>query len=251
VAVSVVDYERAVSYVMHRARLRAGTAVSALAVHGLMTGVLDPRHRQRLNGFDMLTPDGQPVRWALNLLGRAALEERVYGPELMERLCAAAQESGARIYLFGSTEKVVATLEKELVTRFPGLAIVGAQPHRFREATQQEDADDVERINRSGANIVFVGLGCPRQEVWAHEHRDRVHAVLVCVGAAFDFLAGLKRQAPKCMQRRGLEWLFRLATEPRRLWRRYLLLNPVFLILLLAQWSGVWRPSTGTSSAPP
>lgn len=246
VLVSIVDYDSATAMIVRAASKKESRAVSALAVHGVMTGALNSDHRNRLNAFDMLAPDGQPVRWALNLLARAGLRDRVYGPELMLRTCAAAAQAGVGVYLYGSRRDVVERLAAQLRERFPGLGIVGIQPSRFREVTTEEDQTDVEGIHASGAGIVFVGLGCPRQERWAFEHRGRVHAVMVCVGAAFDFHAGLLRQAPQAMQRIGLEWLFRLAVEPRRLWRRYLLLNPLFVLLLAAQWLGVWRPRVGS-----
>jgi exopolysaccharide biosynthesis WecB/TagA/CpsF family protein len=242
VRVSIVDYDRAVAFVVDAARRRESRTVSALAVHGVMTGVLDREHRARLNRFDMLTPDGQPVRWALNLLARAGLRDRVYGAELTLRLCRAAAVAGVPIYLYGSRAEVVERMARRLGEQFPELRIADVQPSRFREATPEEDEDDVRRINASGAGIVFVGLGCPRQERWAAEHAGRVNAVMVCVGAAFDFHAGTVRQAPRLLQRLGLEWLFRLALEPRRLWKRYLLLNPAFVALLAAQALGVWRP---------
>ena len=226
---------------MHWARRRESRVVSALAVHGVMTGVLDPEHRRRLNRFDMLTADGQPVRWALNRLAapHERLGDRVYGPELTKRMCAAAAREPIGVYLYGSRAEVVDAMATRLRGWYPGLKVVGVQASRFREATPEEDAVDVEAINRSGAGVVFVGLGCPLQEKWAYEHVKRVQAVMVCVGAAFDFLAGRLRQAPAWMQRVGLEWLFRLAQEPRRLWRRYAYYNPLFVVMVLLQLAGL------------
>jgi exopolysaccharide biosynthesis WecB/TagA/CpsF family protein len=160
------------------------------------------------------------------------LADRVYGPEFMLRLCEAAAGAGVGVYLYGSTPGVVDKLKNTLVERFGGLRVVGAESPPFRPLTEGEGRAAVDRFNASGAGIVFVGTGCPRQELFAAEHRDRVRAVLVCVGAAFDFHAGAKRMAPPWMQRRGLEWLYRLCQEPGRLWRRYLVTNTIFSLLV-------------------
>ena len=218
--------------------------VSALAVHGLMTGVLDNEHKYRLNQFDLLVPDGQPVRWALNLIHRAQLRDRVYGPNLMLALCSRAQEEGLGIFLYGSTNEIVAGLKENLANRFPVLGVAGMEPSKFRRLSAEEAALLANRVRSSGAAIVFVGLGCPRQEVWAYAFREALSMPIVAVGAAFPFLAGRVPQAPKWMQDRGLEWLFRLWAEPRRLWRRYLFLNPAYVLLVALQALGVFRFST-------
>jgi exopolysaccharide biosynthesis WecB/TagA/CpsF family protein len=199
-----------------------------------MTGALDQVHRRRLNEFDILAADGQPVRWAANLLrGRGArLRERVYGPELVKRVCKAAAEEQVGVFLYGSTAEIVDLMRANLVKWYPRLRITGTRPSRFRDATPEEDRCDVRTINDSGAGIVLVGLGCPRQERWVSDHRGKINAVMLCVGAAFDFHAGTLPQAPAWMQRSGLEWFFRLLAEPRRLWKRYIFLNPLFLTLV-------------------
>lgn len=201
-----------------------------------MTGVLDPHQRYRLNQFDLALPDGQPVRWALNLLHGCGLRERVYGPRLTLELCRAFAESGLPIYFYGSRPEVLGRLLDNLSRSFPSLVVAGAKPSRFRTCSQDEKQDIAAEIRASGARLVFVGLGCPRQEVWAYEFRELLDMPVVAVGAAFDFHAGTLAQAPGWMQDHGLEWLFRLLKEPRRLWRRYLGLNPLFLSLLLVQW---------------
>ncbi len=235
VMVDVVDYDGAVRRVVEAARAGRSLSVSALAVHGVMTGVLDDAHRYRLNHLDLVCPDGQPVRWALNRLHGAHLSDRVYGPELTLRLCAEAARLSLPIYFYGSRPEVLERLQSNLLARFPGLVVAGAEPSRFRSLSSEEKADVIRRIGASGAKIVFVGLGCPRQEVWAFEYRDRLPLPVIAVGAAFDFHSGHSKQAPARMQRAGLEWLFRLVHEPGRLWRRYLLLNPVYVTLVLAQ----------------
>jgi exopolysaccharide biosynthesis WecB/TagA/CpsF family protein len=221
------------------ARGRQPLAVSALAVHGVMTGYRDPEHRTRLNRLDLVVPDGQPVRWALNVIHKTQLTDRVYGPELTMRVCSAAEREALGVYLYGSSEDVLERLQASLETRFPQLQICGAEPSQFRPLSATEKGDVVERIRSSGASIVFVGLGCPRQEVWAYEYRDALGIPVIAVGAAFDFHAGTTRQAPPWMQKRGLEWLFRLQSDPGRLWKRYLVLNPWYAGLVASQWKGL------------
>jgi exopolysaccharide biosynthesis WecB/TagA/CpsF family protein len=234
ILVDAVDYESAVGTVVQAARKRRPMAISALAVHGLMTGVLERDYKYRLNHFDLLVPDGQPVRWALNLLHRAQLRDRVYGPNLMLALCSQAEKEGLGVFLYGSTRQVLCGLSKNLEKRFPSLRIAGMEPSRFRRLSAEERTRLIARIRNSGTDIVFVGLGCPRQEIWVYEMREALSAPLVAVGAAFPFFAGTVQQAPKWMQDRGLEWLFRLLAEPR-LWRRYLFLNPLYVFLVALQ----------------
>jgi exopolysaccharide biosynthesis WecB/TagA/CpsF family protein len=228
-ATTVADAERCI---LAAARARRASLVDHLSVHGLAEARRDPHFREALERFALVAPDGQPVRWALNLLFRAGLRERVYGPDLMARLCARAAEENIGVYLYGGSPEVLAELCKKLRTSHPDLHIMGAESPPYRPLTRSEDDAVVERIERSGAGLVFIGLGCPKQELFAAEHADRIHAVQLCVGAAFDFLAGAKPTAPRWMQDRGLEWLFRLASEPRRLWRRYFFANSIFLAQL-------------------
>jgi len=239
VRIDAVDYEAAIERIISCAERQLPLSVSALAVHGVMTGVLDATHRHRLNALDLVVPDGQPVRWGLNALHRTRLPDRVYGPELMLQVCNAAQTAGLPIYLFGGTAALLKQLSDRLTQRFPDLVIAGQTPSRFRTLTADERRDLIATIVASGARITFVGLGCPRQEVWVYEFRDELRMPLLAVGAAFAFHAGVTRQAPRLAQRTGLEWLYRLACEPRRLWRRYVLLNPLYLGLLALQWSGL------------
>jgi len=235
VGIDAIDYDCAVARLIEGAKRRVPMAVSALAVHGVMTARQDSEHRYRLNMFDLVLPDGQPVRWAMNLLHSVKLPDRVYGPTFMLRACEAAAAAGLPIYLYGSRQDVIDRLQKRLVQRIPELKVAGAEPSKFRTLTEAEKADVVSRVRRSGAAITFVGLGCPRQEVWAFEYRDALQMPTVAVGAAFDFHAGTLRQAPPLLQRLGLEWLFRLVQEPRRLWRRYLYLNPQYVLLVTLQ----------------
>jgi exopolysaccharide biosynthesis WecB/TagA/CpsF family protein len=238
VPVSATGYEEASRLVLDAARAGRPALVAHLSAHGLAEAARDPAFRRRLRGFDLVAPDGQPVRWALRLLHGVRLADRVYGPELMARLCAAAARAGLPVYLYGSTPAVLERLEARLRRDLPGLVVAGAESPPFRPPTAEEDAASVTRIRASGARLVFLGLGCPKQERFASSHRDRLDAVQICVGAAFDFLAGTKPMAPRWMQRAGLEWLFRLACEPRRLWRRYLVGNLRFVVGLGLE---LWR----------
>jgi exopolysaccharide biosynthesis WecB/TagA/CpsF family protein len=235
VLIDVVDYEAVLERIIAAANSGTPLGVSAVAVHGVMTGVLDRTQRCRLNRLELVVPDGQPVRWALNLLHRAQLRDRVYGPELTLRVCWRAAQERLPIYLYGSTADVLDSLAANLVRRFPGLKIAGYQPSKFRQVSALEKRQVVEQIRASGAKLVLLGLGCPRQEVWAYEYREALSMPVLAVGAAFDYHSGRLRRPPAALQRLGLEWAFRLGLEPRRLWRRYLLLNPYFVLMVLCQ----------------
>lgn len=235
VQIDAVDYEAAVERVIQGAKEKRGMACTALAVHGVMTGVSDSEHRYRLNHFDMIVPDGQPVRWGVNLLHGTKLPDRVYGPTLTLKICERAAEEGLPVYFYGSRQEVIDKLIANLKDMYPKIQIAGTSPSRFRRLNADEKEEVAETIKSSGAAITFVGLGCPRQEVWAYEYRDALSMPLIAVGAAFDFHAGTLPQAPRQMQNMGLEWLFRLIQEPKRLWRRYLILNPTYLYLLANQ----------------
>jgi N-acetylglucosaminyldiphosphoundecaprenol N-acetyl-beta-D-mannosaminyltransferase len=210
--------------------------------------VFDREQKFRLNHFDLLVPDGQPVRWVLNWLHHAGLSDRVYGPNLTLKLCARAAQEGCPVYFYGSTDEVLCSLRRNLEFRFPSLIIAGMEPSKFRRLRPDEKLELATRIRTSGAAITFVGLGCPRQEAFAYEFRDHLQMPTVAVGAAFPFLAGIVPQAPAWMQNAGLEWFFRLAAEPRRLWQRYLLLNPAYVFLVAMQAIGISRFSTDGQS---
>jgi exopolysaccharide biosynthesis WecB/TagA/CpsF family protein len=237
IGMTPTTYDEATEAILAAAARRESAVVACQAVHAVMTACSDPELKRRVNAFEMLTPDGQPVRWAMNLLHRTRLRERVYGPELTLRLCRAAAERGVSIYLYGGSPEVLEKLQAALLSLCPGLQIAGAESPPFRPLSPEEDEAVIERINASGAGLVFIGLGCPKQDHFAFEHRGAIRAVQLCVGAAFDFHAGAKPMAPEWMQRRGLEWLFRLYQEPRRLWRRYLTTNTLFVAKLAAAWA--------------
>lgn len=242
VMVDAVDYDTVIARVLAAARERQPLSLTALAVHGVMTGVRDPRHRARLNAFDIVAPDGQPVRWGLNILHGAGLSDWVSGPELTARVLRRMSDEGLPVYLYGSTPEIVESLSVSLGGALPALRVAGAEPSKFRDSTSGEFAALANRIDGSGARLLLVGLGCPRQEIFAHAMRSLLDLPVLAVGAAFDYQAGRLRPAPKWMQRYGLAWLFRLIREPRRLWRRYLVFNTEYLARLAAQKLGLWRP---------
>jgi N-acetylglucosaminyldiphosphoundecaprenol N-acetyl-beta-D-mannosaminyltransferase len=250
IRINALDFESAVDQIISAAKASRPLTVSALAVHGLMTGVMDSVHRYRLNRFDLLVPDGQPVRWALNWLHRVGLRDRVDGPSLMLKTCQRAAAENVPIFLFGGTEQLLDELSEQLLAMSPTLRIAGRRASRFCRLTPAERDELVQEIRASGAAITFVGLGCPRQEVCAFELREALSMPILAVGAAFNFHAGKLARAPGFMQRHGLEWLFRFAHEPRRLWRRYLLLNPLYLSLLALQFVGLRSFDPNDSSAP-
>ncbi|HET6247045.1 MAG TPA: WecB/TagA/CpsF family glycosyltransferase [Tepidisphaeraceae bacterium] len=231
VGVSATSYDELTSKIIAAAKRGQHAMMTFAAVHCVMCGVQDTEHKKRLNAFDVIATDGQPVRWALNVLYGAGLKDRVYGPELTRRVCQAAAEQGVSIYLYGATTAVLEKLQQNLLSMFPALKIAGIESPPFRALTAEEDAAAVKRINDSGAGILLIGLGAPKQEKFAYDHRESIKAVQLCVGAAFDFHAGVKKTAPPWMQKRGLEWLFRLVQEPGRLWKRYLTTNTHFVFL--------------------
>ncbi len=241
VLVDQTTYADATEAVLAAAREGRPFALTALAVHGVMTGVQDKAHGARLNSFDLVTPDGQPVRWALNLLHKAGLTDRVYGPTLTLRVLARAADEGLPVYLYGSTDATLDRLIPRLQEMFPALKIAGREASKFRTVQEGEAERIAGRIIESGARIVLVGLGCPRQEIFTYAMRPLLPMPLMAVGAAFDYHAGQLRKPPAWMQRYGLEWLWRLGLEPGRLWRRYLILNPAYLLRLAAQKTGVWK----------
>lgn len=213
-------------------RKRERRYVCLLNVHCIMESRRNPALRNVYKCAGLRTPDGMPLVW-ISHWKRQPLVRRVYGPDLMTTLCAV---PGYRHFLYGSTENVLNALAGNLQRRFPHMIVAGKLSPPFRPLTTSEDEHVIGVINNSRADIVWVALGTPRQDFWMRDHSTRLESpVLVGVGAAFDFLSGHKRQAPLWMQRNGFEWLFRLINEPRRLWRRYLIDNPLFLLLMAAQ----------------
>jgi N-acetylglucosaminyldiphosphoundecaprenol N-acetyl-beta-D-mannosaminyltransferase len=209
--------------------------VCVTGAHGLMESRRDDRLRQIHNEAGLVTPDGMPLVWLARLMGKKRTR-RVYGPDLMRRVTAISAERGYRQFYYGGAEGVAETLRNALVAAHPRLQVAGALCPPFRELGVAEDRAIVDAINAAAPDIVWVGLSTPKQERWMASHLGVIEApVMIGVGAAFDFLAGVKRQAPSWMQKNGLEWLFRLCSEPRRLWRRYAYIVPGFIVLVFGE----------------
>lgn len=232
--IDVVGWNEALVRIRNWADRRESRYVCICNVHSVVSVSQDAEFRRVVNEADMATPDGAPVAWMLRQLGFVG-QERINGPDLMWKYFEAAT-CGEPIFLYGGTETTLAALHDRLLTAFPSLKIAGMISPPFRPLSVAEDAAMVARINASGAGIVFVGLGCPKQEKWMASHRGRISAVMVGVGAAFDYHAGTVRRAPRWMRQNGLEWLHRLCCEPRRLWKRYLVTNIIFIVLAARQY---------------
>ena len=224
-----MTWHEAIDRLLAWARERQSRFVAISNVHVVVTASRDTDYGRVIDGADMATPDGAPVAWVLRRLGFAG-QPRISGPDLMWALCERCAAEHLPVYFYGSTEETLTALDARLLEAFPDLVIGGLESPPFRALSSEEDAATIERINASGAGIAFVGLGCPKQEMWMAEHRGRVNAVMIGVGAAFDFHAGKVRRAPRWMRDNGLEWLHRLASEPRRLWKRYLVTNTLFIL---------------------
>jgi N-acetylglucosaminyldiphosphoundecaprenol N-acetyl-beta-D-mannosaminyltransferase len=237
IPVALTDYAGTMDVMDGMIERRERGYVSAAAVHVVMVARHDPETAAALKGASLVVPDGRPLVWALNLLG-AGLSDRVYGPELTVRYCRRAAERGHRVWLYGGeTPAALAELERVLGERFPGIELAGGHSPPHRPLSEQEERELAERINADAPDVVWVGIGAPKQELWMARMRPLLEApVLAGVGAAFDFIAQRKRQAPAWMQRAGLEWLFRLAQDPRRLGPRYLRYNPAFVAAFARQY---------------
>ena len=234
VQIDALSWEKALDCLLAWARSRASRYVCICNVHVVVTASRDSSYRQVIDSADMATPDGAPVAWMLRRLGFSG-QTRINGPDLMLALCERCAVVGVPVYFFGSTEPTLAAMASRLRAQYDSLKIGGLESPPFRSLTREEDEQTIARINASGAGIVFVGLGCPKQERWMAEHRGKLDAVMVGVGAAFDFHAGTVQRAPTWMREHGLEWLHRLLSEPRRLWKRYLVTNSLFILGALRQ----------------
>jgi len=231
VNVSASSYASVVQQCIGWARNRESRTVLFVGMHGLMEAHDDPAFRAAMNIADLANPDGVPVVWALRSLG-APTASRVYGPDATIELLKVAADTGIPVGFYGADEATLTRLVDEVQRRFPQINIAFRMSPPFRTLTPEEDEEIVQEITNSGARWLFVGLGCPKQEKWVLAHKDRVQAVMLAVGAAFDFLAGTKPQAPRWMMHAGLEWAFRLLSEPRRLVGRYVRNIPRFVVLL-------------------
>ncbi len=245
VGVSAINMTMALEIIDGWIAHRESHYVCVTGVHGVMESQRDENLRRIHNQAGLVTPDGMPLVWLSRLKGFRHVD-RVYGPDLMLALCERSVARGYRHFFYGGAKGVPEQLSEVLQRRFPGLCIVGTYSPPFRPLTAEEDEEVVRMINGADPDIVWVGLSTPKQERWMADHVGRLTApVLIGVGAAFDFHTGRKPQAPRWMQRSGLEWLFRLLTEPRRLWRRYLINNPLFIALILLQAAGLRKQALG------
>lgn len=228
VYIDVLSWDAALQRLLRWARARESRYITICNVHVVVSASRDAEYREVINASDMATPDGAPVAWMLRRLGFAN-QPRISGPDLMWTLCERCSKEGMSVFFYGSTETTLTLLNQQLRTAFPELQTAMESPP-FRRMSSEEDAAAVARINACGAGFVFVGLGCPKQERWMDEHRGKINAVMIGVGAAFDFHAGTVKRAPQWMRDNGLEWLHRLGSEPGRLWKRYLMTNTLFIL---------------------
>jgi len=253
VGISAVNLDLASELIYTWIANREHHYVCITGVHGVMESQSDPVLRRIHNQAGMVTPDGMPMVWLNHFAGNKHVS-RVYGPDLMLKLCKEGVARGIRHYFYGGGEGVANLLAASMQNRFPGLIVAGTCCPPFRKMTPAEDEKLISEINSASADIVWVGLSTPKQEYWMSSHLNKIESpVMIGVGAAFDFHAGLKGQAPLWMQRSGTEWLYRLITEPRRLWKRYLKNNPLFVLYLLLSKLGLRRRTldaqTPTSAA--
>jgi N-acetylglucosaminyldiphosphoundecaprenol N-acetyl-beta-D-mannosaminyltransferase len=232
--VDELDYDVVLNQVLRWTTLQASRYMCISTVHMVMESHDDEELRAIINGADLVGADGVPVIWASRWLGLRK-QSRVFAPELTIRLCEMAVREGIPVGFYGSTPEVVRDLRRRVMERFSSLQISFCYSPPFRALTDEEDSSICDAINRSGARILFVGLGCPKQERWMCEHRGRVTATMIGVGWAFDILAGRSKTAPTWIQKMGMEWLYRLAQNPRKLWRRHLKHNPRFVVFLLSR----------------
>ena len=236
--IDALSWDEAIGTIFTWAENRESKYVAICNVHSVVTALQEPQHKHDLNEADMATCDGMPITWVLRKLGFVD-QQRINGPDLMWKYCEKIEKTGQKVFFYGSTDDNLALLKNHLLAVFPELKIAGMYSPPFRVLTDAEDVEVIRELNESGAGVVFVGLGCPRQEHWMNEHRGKVNAVTIGVGAAFNYHAGTIKRAPLWMQNSGLEWLHRLAADPRRLWRRYLVTNTLFIFSITAQLLGL------------
>lgn len=237
---AVVDYEEASQAVITKAQERESFGLYALPVHGLMESVNREDMAAAVQKADMIVPDGQPIRWAMNSFYKVGLKDRVYGPELTLHVLRKANDLGLKVFLYGgATQEMLDKFAQFIHTNYPKVEICG----KYREDDPNGDTLSSETVNQSGAHLLLVGRGCPKQELWIARRHGEINAAMLAVGAAFAFHAGLVKQAPAWMQRSGLEWLFRLMQEPKRLFKRYLFTNTAFVWLFFKHKFILRRPT--------
>lgn len=235
VYVSVINLSDAIYILRQWISDKANNYVCVTPAHALMDCHRDKQVRSVYNHAGLVTPDGMAIVWILKLLGHKQVG-RVYGPDLMNELCRVSLQTGYKHFFYGNTDAVLSDLKDKLEEKYPGIQIAGSIAPPFRELTVQEDEEICKQISASGADILWVGLGSPKQELWMYHHQGKIDVpVMIGVGAAFDFLSGNIPQAPRWIQRSGLEWFYRFLQEPRRLWKRYLLGYPRFVVLIMIE----------------
>lgn len=238
--VNATSFKEVVNKVIEWSKNAQSKYICVATVHMIMESYDSKEFQKIVNSADFVTPDGMPLVWVLRILG-SKNQERVYGPKLTPLLCEEAAKAGIPVGFYGSSPECLKDLTINLQKRFPDLKINYSFPPPFRSLTNEENEKIIKDINNSGVKILFIGLGCPKQEKWMAEHKGKINAVMVGVGAAFDFISGNKKQAPEWMQNIGMEWFFRLITEPKRLFWRYFYNNPRFIFLTILQLLGIVR----------
>ncbi len=226
--IDVIDWDQVLRQLLNGSVNYESRYVCICNVHSVVTASQDKRFLTVIDNADMATPDGAPVAWLMRKLGHTH-QQRINSPDLMWKYCEQAQYLDESVFFYGGSENTLALLQDKLLAAFPTLKIAGTLSPPFRTLTAEEEQANIDTINASGAGTVWVSLGCPKQEFWMAEHRGKINAVMIGVGAAFDYHAGTLKRAPLWMQNYGLEWFYRLATEPRRLWKRYLVTNTLFI----------------------
>jgi N-acetylglucosaminyldiphosphoundecaprenol N-acetyl-beta-D-mannosaminyltransferase len=232
--VTALPFDAQITLMVNWAKQRVSKVVCIANVHMLVEAYRNPAFAAVMMNADLVTPDGMPLVWMLKLMGFAR-QDRVAGLDVIVAMCRQASEVGVGVFFLGSQSAILERIKKRLEQEFPKLKIAGMEPLPFRPLTQDEDAAIAEKINQSGAGVVFVSLGCPKQEVWMHEHKNKIHAVMIGLGGAFPVYAGIHKRAPKMVRSLGFEWLYRLIQEPRRLWGRYSDTIPIFVWLAFKQ----------------
>ncbi|MDD5691136.1 MAG: WecB/TagA/CpsF family glycosyltransferase [Candidatus Omnitrophica bacterium] len=233
--ISAIDMHNACLFIEEAIAKRRKKYICVCPVSTIMECRRNKKVLNSVNSADLITPDGMPTVWIGRIKGHKNIK-RVYGPELMQEICSISVKKGYKHYFYGSSQDTLNQLQKKLKDKYPGLIISGSFSPPFRQLTEEESARIVGEINNSNPDVLWVGLGSPKQDLWMYEYRDKLNApVLIGVGAAFDFLAGIKLQAPGWIRNNGFEWLFRLMTEPKRLWRRYLVDGSLFVYYVLIE----------------
>ncbi len=240
--VTALPFEKQISLILQWSKVRCSKVVCIANVHMLVEAYQHSNFAVVLKSADLVTPDGMPLVWMLRLLG-VSDQDRVAGMDVLLATCKSAVKEGVSVFFLGSQDSILERIRLRLNQDFPNLQIAAMQSLPFRPLTSEEDEEIVQKVNASGAGIVFVSLGCPKQELWMSEHKDRIQAVMIGLGGAFPVYAGIHKRAPQIIRSTGFEWLYRLMQEPRRLWGRYISTIPLFMWLALKQLIGPKAPT--------